>query len=148
MSSQSVALNTTNALTVNSDLSKIFIGDNRYENDSYINNSSYNPITLLAGTVLGRISSSGIMVPCNASATNGSQYPVGILAEDIMVPAGTTRKVALCIGGDVAEEKVIFFEGNTLETVVDNRRYRDRIKGDTLGINLVPGTEMTAYDNQ
>ncbi len=148
MSSINTRVNTGRQITTDFDLSKIFIWANRYETDNYVNNSNYNPITLLAGTLMGRVASTGVIVPCLASAVDGSQLPVGILAEDVVgLAGGATTLAALCIAGDVAEDKVIFYYGDSLETVVSGRRYKDRIQADTVGIILRKRTEMTDYDN-
>ena len=148
MSTVSTVLNNGQQAISNFELSKIFILNNRYENDNYINNSSYDPITILAGTLMGRIASTGVLVPLNASANDGSQFPLGILAQDLVVPGSTTVQGTICVSGDVAQEKVILFFGNTLDTVVSGRRLRDLIGASTVGIKLVPGTEMTQFDNQ
>lgn len=148
MSSATIRVNTGQQITTDYDLSKIFIFDNRYENDNYVNNSNYNPITILAGTVMGRVAVTGVLVPSLASANDGSQFPIGILARDVVgLAGGTTVQCSICVSGDVAEDKVIFFFSDTLETVVNGRRYRDRIQSDTVGVLLRKRTEMTDYDN-
>lgn len=148
MSSINTRINTGVQITSDYDLSKIFLLNNRYENDNYVNNSNYTPLTLLAGTVMGRVASTGVITPCLASAVDGSQIPIGILAQDIVaLGAGQSQKAALCISGDVSESKVIFFYSDTLETVVSGRRFRDRIQGDSAGIILRKSTEMTDFDN-
>ncbi len=148
MSSASIRVNTGQQITTDYDVSKIFIFNNRYENDNYVQNSNYSTLTLLAGTVMGRIASSGAMAPCLASATDGSQIPRGILAQDVIALAvGATQQIAICVSGDVAENKVIFLYGDSLETVVQGVRYRDRIQADSVGILLRKSTEMTDYDN-
>lgn len=149
MSSASIRINTGQQITTDYDLSKIFLWNNRYENDSYVNNSGYSTIDLLAGTVMGRIASTGVLVPCLASAVDGSQFPIGILAQDVIgLPSGSTKQCAICVAGDVAAGKVIFKYGDNLETVVSGRRFRDRIQSDSVGIKLVfNSTEMTDFDN-
>lgn len=128
---------------------KIFIGENRYENDSYVNNSLYDPITLEAGTVMGRIAATRILVPIQPSASDGSQYPVGILAQDLTVDSGDTVQAALCVYGDVAEDQIKFYNDQyDLNTVVSSRTLRDRIKGDTAGIRIIPSTDLTGFDNE
>lgn len=148
--SSTVALNNGQQAIINTDTSKIFIGRNKYDKNNYLNNSGYNPLTLLQGTVMGRVASSGVLKPCSAQAADGSQFPIGILAADYTADAGETLSgVFICVEGDVVEERCIFFLGDTMETVVSSRRMRDRIGSDTVGINLVPqGDEMTGYDNQ
>lgn len=151
MSENSVVYSTTNQLTVNQDLSKIFLWNNRYETDNYINNSYYNPITLNAGTVMGRIATSGVLIPCQAGATDGSQYPIGILARDLVIDSGESVQAPICVAGDVAEEMVLFYNGAatgmSLNYVVSDRRMRDRLAADTVGIKLVPCVDLTGYDN-
>lgn len=148
MSSYNTRLNTGQQITTDYDLSKIFLWNNRYEGDSYINNSNYNPLTLLAGTVMGRVAATGSVVPCYGSAVDGSQDPIGVLAHDVVaLGAGQTKSVMLCIAGDVAAEKLIFEYGDTLDTIVNGKRMRDRIQSNTPGIIIRSGNEMTSYDN-
>ncbi len=154
MSSQSVGRNTPNTLIVNQDTSKIFLRNNRYQKGNNINNSSYDQQTMLTGTLMGRVGATGNLVPLLAQATDGSQFPVGILAHDVVIEAGDTDPVTIVDMGDVAEDKIIFFypfSGNTLDTVPtlngDSRRLRDYLQAQ--GIKLISNaSEMTAYDNQ
>jgi len=149
MSSITNPLNTGQQMTTNYDLSKIFLWDNRYDSENYVNNSNYNPVTILAGTVMGRIASTGRVVPCDASQTDGSQIPMGVLAQDVLLLGGALQKVAICVRGDVNQNALIFWTGNSVNTIVGNnppRRMFDLIQDS--GIKLVSGTEMSATDNQ
>ncbi len=134
-------------LIKNYDNAKIFIWDNRYEEGTYTNPTG-DEVTLAKGTLMGRIAASQKLVPLVASASDGSQYPVGILADDYVVDYGASANVTICVGGDVAEELVILTSPDTFSTLVSSRSLRDRIAGDTLGIKLVSGEQMTAYDNE
>lgn len=128
------------------DVSKIFLRDNRYQEKLEINNSTYDPLVLLAGTAMARVSSSGNLAPFDANASNGQQYFVGVLAQDLSLASGASQLTTIVDFGDVAEDKLIFFYANQgLETVVNSRRMRDHIQAQ--GIKLVPATEMTQYDN-
>jgi len=148
MSEQTTANSGSNQLFVNTDTSKIFLGNNQTENDSYINNSGYDPITLRAGTVLGRIGSSDILVPTQSTASDGSQNVLGVLMTDLVVDSGDTVTAPVCVSGRVAAEKLIFVKpGDNLNTAVSNRRYKDKIQGETVGIKLVYSTEMSHTDN-
>lgn len=148
MSSATITINTGQQITTQYDLEKIFLWGNRYENDNYVNNFSYSTITLLTGTVMGRVASTGVLIPSTASAVDGSQYPIGILARDVVnLAAGATQLCAICIAGDVAANLLIFTFGDTLDTVVNGRRYRDRLQADSSGIILRPRTLMTDFDN-
>ncbi len=146
MSSQSSSFS-GNQARINTDLSKIFLRDNRYQKGNQINNSSYNPMTLVAGTLMGRISATGTLAPMYAPGADGTQFPVGLLAEDLEIDAGETKEITIVDFGDVAEDKVTFFwAGQTLETVVSSRRVRDHLQAQ--GIKLITAIEMTDYDNQ
>lgn len=148
MSSQTIVSNTGQQLFVNTDTSKIFIGGNYTRQEGYINNSGYHPITLLAGTVMGRLSGSGVITYFDANANDGSQYVLGILGHDVIVEAGASVTASIVVQGRVAQEKVILVSTTqTLDTVVSGRRVKDKIAGETVGILLVPTTEMSGYDN-
>lgn len=148
MSTQNTALNTGNQATSNYDVSKIFVFNNRYNTGTIIN-SKYTPETLPAGTVLGRIAGTGNLTPCVSTATDGSQFPMGILAADIVIAFGASMNVPVCIFGDVVQSKVVFFNtSDNLNTVVNGRTMYDRIGSDSVGIKLVASTENTYLDNQ
>lgn len=146
MSSQNVALNTGQQATINTERSKIFIWRNRYDYADYTNGGG-STVVLSAGTLIGRISATGKVIPLASAAADGSQYPLGILADDYTVAAGATVRVYYGHAGDVAEEKVILSGADTLDTVVSGQRMRDRITSYT-GLKLVKSTDLTNYDNQ
>ena len=145
--SQDITLNSGNSFFINTDTSKIFLGfENRYEKDAYVNNSTYDPQTLLAGTVMGRIAATGAVVPLYPGAPDGSQFPVGILANELVIDAGDTMQAALCQSGDVNEAKIVFFyPGTSLDRVESSRTTRDWLT--LLGIKLVLADELSDYDN-
>ena len=78
---------------------------------------------------------------------DGAQYPVGILAETITLANGAEANINYCISGTVNESMVILAAGDTLDTVIEHKRIRDRIKSDTKGIRLGAVTEGTFTDN-
>lgn len=148
MSETTVVNSQSNFLIAVTDVSKIFLGQNQTIQDAYVNNSSYDPITLLAGIVMGRVATTQILVPCVSTASDGSQYPVGILGQDLVIDAGDTVKALVFVSGRVAEEKVDFFlPTDNLATVVSSRSYRDRIGGDTVGVKLVKTSQNSYADN-
>lgn len=145
MSSQTSSF-TGNQGYVRTDVSKIFLRDNRYQSGSDVNNSSYDPWVIPAGTLMGRNSTTGKLAPLSINSTDGSQLPVGILAEDVEIAAGATATVNICDMGDVAESKVdLYHNGQDLDSVVSSRRLRDHLQAQ--GIKLISETEMTQYDN-
>lgn len=147
MSKNTIGLNNGQQLTVTTDISKIFIWNNRYK--SYpCANSAYGSLTLLAGTLMGTVAATGWVKPLASGASDGSQFPTGILAEDITIDGGDLVNVDLCVEGDVAEEQIIFQGTDNLNTTVSSRRLRDRIGSDTVGIKLVTTTSNQTFDNQ
>lgn len=147
MSSNQFISTGNNSAIVNTDLSKIFIGSNRYDNFDY-NNATYDPVTLTAGRLMGRNSTTGLLQVCDADAVDGSQYPIGVLNGDYTIEDGDTKSLSICVEGDVVTNMVTFTGAQTMNTVVDSRRLRDRIGADTVGIKLVDSTDHTYYDNQ
>lgn len=147
MSSNEQVLNTGQQATTNYDVSKIFLWDNRFENGEF-QNSTYDDVTLPMGRLMGRVAITGKVVPHNSSATDGSEYPIGVLANEHVVEAGDTVTVSICVAGDVAEEKIVLYGSDLMETIVDGRQIRDRIQSDSVGIILRSTSELTGYDNQ
>jgi len=147
MSTQTIVLNTGQQAIIDTDLAKIFVGQNRYEKANYTN-STYDPIDLVVGMVMGRVSATGLIKPLASGASDGSQFPVGVLAHTITVDDGETQELYFCVAGDVVADQLIFDGSDTLDTVISSRRLRDRIGADTVGIKLITqNTEMTDFDN-
>lgn len=146
MSEVTNTINTDNQQHNDFDTSILALRDNKYET-GYYQNSGYSDVDLAAGTVMGRIATSNYLIPLDAGASDGSQFPVGVLAQDHTVEAGETKNMNIIVAGEVAEEKIVFTDGSTLETVVSSKRLKDRISSDTAGIILVAGTELTKTDN-
>ena len=148
MSKITVVEQTNNQAHFDYDYSKIFIGGNRYEQVIFTNLTG-GALDYLSGTVVGRISASGKITNLKSGATDGSQFPVGVLATDItQLGAAADVTVNMCISGDVAQEKIILDGSDTLTTVISDKIIRDRIGSDTVGIILKEGTELTNFDNQ
>ena len=120
---------------------RVFIFNNTFL-EGTMNNSTYDQITYPKGTLLGRIGSSGILVPLVAGASNGSQFPVGVLAGDYTIQDGDSVTVSMCVSGEVNSNALVLAEGTTLDTVISTRRLRDRIAADTVGITLVDVQEL------
>jgi hypothetical protein len=135
-------------LYVDYDLSKLFLWDNRYENGT-INNSTYADVTYNPGTVLGRVASTGYLVPFSASASDGSQYVVGVLNDGLVVAAGERAYVSYCVSGDVAVDQLILSGSDTLATLVTgrSRNVKDCIAADAVGLHLVMSEGLTFPDN-
>jgi len=136
-----------NPLITNFDTSKTFVWNVRTATANYTN-STYDDVTLQQGTLMGRISSSGLSVPLTSGASDGSQFPLGVLLEDTTIEAGDTQELTIAVAGDVVESKILLQGSDTLNTVISGRRIRDRIGADTVGIKLVGADQMTGLDNQ
>ena len=136
-----------NPLITNFDRSKTFVWNARTETGNNTN-STYDDVTILKATLMGRISASGLLIPLKSGASDGSQFPVGVLLADTIVEAGATDVITIVVAGDVVADKIVFDGSDTLETVVSGRRLMDRIGSDTVGIKLVGDDQLTGYDNQ
>lgn len=147
MSTNNVVLNNGQQAIINTNTAKIFVWNNRYISASYTN-STYDEVTIPAGTLIGRVHATGEVIPLASGASDGSQFPLGVLASDYTVDAGDTVSVSLCVEGDVVEAYVVLDGSDTMDTVISARTIRDRIGADTVGIKLVGETELTGYDNQ
>ncbi len=148
MSTNETVLNTSNQATTNYDTSKLLLWDNKFIKADYTN-SGYDDVTLAVGTVMGRVAATGKVIPLQSDASDGSQFPVGVLSHGYIVEGGDTVEVSICNGGTIAEEKVVLVKvGDTLNTIISGKIIRDRLAGDTLGIELNLGSEQTQLDNQ
>ena len=144
-SSATDVLNTGNQLYTDYTYDKIFIGCNTFENADLT--ASGSDVTVEMGTLMGRITATGLVIPLVAAAVDGSQYPVGITAAKYVVLNGTTQSMSLCVSGEVEETLITLNGAETLATACVGRQLRDRIASDTLGIKLRNSTEMTVADN-
>jgi len=106
--------------------------------------------TIAAGLVFGRISATNLALPLKSDASDGSQFPVGVLMnESIVIAIAGTVTITVCITGKVNEDELIFENGtDTLATAISSRTLRDRLASDTAGIILVSEIQLTKSDNQ
>lgn len=145
MSSQTIALNNGQQAIVHTDRAKIFLW-NRRSSEGVIANSTYSDVEYPIGTVMGRIGATGKLVPLQSAATNGSQFPVGVLMNTYTVEASSERTVTMCDDGDVDGSLLVFDGSDSLNTQVSNVQLRDWLK--RLGIKVITTEEMTGTDNQ
>ena len=147
MSTATEISKTSNTLHTDYDVSKIFVFSNRYEGGTLLN-ASGGVKTFEPGTLMGRVTASGKLVPVASASVDGSQFPVGILKTSVVDLADTGEKtVNICIAGDVVESKVVLDGADTMDTIIDARPIKDRIAADTMGIKLVDSFELTGVDN-
>lgn len=144
MSTNNQRVNTGSQATTDYDLSKIFVWNNRYKTGIYTN-SSYNPEVLLPGQLMGRVAATQALVKCFSAAADGSQYPIGILADGYTVTEGVATNISICDVGDIPSDKIIFESNDNLSTLVNGRSMLDHMQ--VLGLNIISSTEMTDFDN-
>lgn len=147
MSSAENVVNTRNQSFTNYDSSKVFVRINQTETGNFVNDT-YDAITLEMGTLIGRNSTTGDLLPLASGASDGSQYPVGVLMENLVVEAGDEATITIVTEGEVDESMLILDGSDTLETVISGRQLRDRINADTLGVKVTSVDELSDYDNQ
>jgi hypothetical protein len=150
MSSLENVENQPNKLVTNYDFSKTFLYDIQTERATLVNAAPGDADTVYAiGTLMGRVAADNQIVPCVSTATDGSQFPVGVLMEEVTgLATAATKDVNIAVGGEIAQEKLIIDAGDTLDTVIDDKTLADRIKSDTIGIKLVEVDELSDFDNQ
>lgn len=96
------------------------------------------------GTLAANIATT---TPGSLVQPDGAQYPVGVLAEEITLANGAEATINYCIAGTVNESMIVLAAADTLDTVIEYKRIRDRIKSDTKGIRLEAVSEDTFFDN-
>lgn len=79
-----------------------------------LNNGTGTAVTLTTGTVLGKITASGLFVQLAPGATDGSQNVAGILGPTSVIPAtGTTTAWAITRSATVSDTNIIYPAGIT-----------------------------------
>lgn len=68
-----------------------------------------------AGTLLGRITSSGYYNVYDASATDGREIPVGVLMYDITINEGETINAPIIVLGTLIKEYLTGYDANAQE---------------------------------
>lgn len=142
-------------LITNFDTTKLFLGNNFFENGSY-KNTTAGEVTLVAGTLLGKrnavvVDSTNVvgnLVPHLAADTEGGAIAVGILAQDLVVAAGATvTGVRYCIKGEFDLSKLVLGGANTLATLISGKTIKEQIIAETQLIGVTV-SQLTALDNQ
>lgn len=149
----------SNSRFIDHTVDKLFLWNNRYDKGLFDEPNSSGEFTLEQGQVIGRIASSGKLKICDATATDGSQFPIGVVAKDVTMAADATDvDVTYGISGDVDQGKLKFSGSQDLDTAVTvqdgldpaqdttySRTLRDLIQ--SAGLRLVGGVELTDFDN-
>jgi len=155
MSIINTVTNTGSQLTTNYDLTKIFLGANRYRTGSF-KNTTGSTLVVPAGTLLAKVQAIavdtanvvGYLRLFDSTNTEGGKIAVGILNQDLSIAAGSTvTNVNYCVAGDFDNSKLIFQGSDTLDTVVAGKAIREIITAETTLIGI-SSTQMSGYDNQ
>jgi len=161
MSTESTALQTGSQLIKNFDLTKLFLGSNRFKSATYTNNTG-SEVTIAAGTLLGKVTkadtnTAGHLLPHSAGDTEGANIPVGIAARTVTVADGEAVNLQYADGGDFDVSLLTLNGSETLDTLVtistdgtdpDNvMAIRELIIAYTT-LNPVVVEELSATDNQ
>lgn len=148
MSTATTTLSNGSQLNTEYDFSKIFLGNND-DRLMTLTEASSSETTFTAGTILGRITDGGAddgkVVPLASGATDGSQFPVGILMNTITLASDAEAEVSVVYKGVVDSGKLVFDGSDTLATVISDRTLGDRLTD--LGINYKTVTELSESDN-
>jgi hypothetical protein len=158
MSEVTVVNSTNNQAHFDYDVSKIFVWNNRYDKGLFDEPAGSGSYTLKQGQLIGRIAATGKLKICSVAATDGSQFPIGVVMSSVtMAEDATDVVVNYCISGDVVENKLFFAGAETLDSVLtvadsvpDDTTYTKRLRDliQSIGIKLVEGDELTDFDNQ
>ena len=148
MSEITEVLNTGQQAHFDRDISKIFIWGNENKEGVYTNTTG-NEVTLLAGTVMGRVTGSGEWLPTDSTSADGSEVARAVLMSDYVVADTVSQTIALVDSGHVAEEKLVLVNGgDTLDTAVGGELIRDTLESKSVSIKLIKSVELTGFDNQ
>jgi hypothetical protein len=96
--------------------------------------------TYLAGTVLGRITASGKLTAYTSGAADGSEIPLAVLHEDLVLAAATDYPIRAIISGRVRRADLIAFGVGAI-TVGE----ADELRG--FGIISLSTVELSQLDN-
>lgn len=154
MSSITQVTSNNNSQVTNYETSKFLLGDNRFIDGTV--EASGSDIDLVEAMVMGRVASTGKLVPLSASATDGSQLPVGLCVVSKTIPDGSSATVRLVNKGRVSENKINFIGSETLDTAITitdgsstDTTYKKTIRDllNEIGLVLEDIDELTNYDN-
>lgn len=130
----------------NRDTSKIFLGGKTDKAAVYTNTTGAE-VTLLAGTLMGRITG-GDWLPVDSANADGSEDARGILLTAYTVPDGVTQNIRVVDGGEVAGEGLVLVNpADELTTVINGIEIRDALETNTHVKIIFNSTELTRYDN-
>lgn len=123
MSDKTTVSQTGNMLISNFDLTKLFIGNNKFSSATYTNNTG-SEVTIVAGTLLGKVTkpstnAAGELLPFASDDTEGANVPVGIAAQTVTVANTESATINYAVAGEYDLDLLTLTKGtDTLATLV------------------------------
>jgi len=139
---------TRNQAAFDRTLTNLLIRNNSFLKSDYANISGALE-TVVVGQVMGRVATTQKLVVCKSGASDGSQYPVAVMVQELTaVPiAGTVDNIAPCNGGVINVNEIVLDGTDTLATLVNTISMRDHLIANTKGLELIDVLENTDFDN-
>jgi hypothetical protein len=123
---------------LNHDPRGIVIRDDEYADETL---TATGAGTYAAGTLLGRITASGKLLPWETGAGDGSETPIAILMDETVFAGAGDVGIRALINGQVRQGKLVAHNAGTI-TVKEIDSLRD------YGILVKPVRQLDGYDNQ
>lgn len=82
------------------DVSQLLLGNNWFKDFTYTN-STGSSVTIQPGTLLGQVLATGKVLPNLSTATDGSEFPMGIAADNAAVTVANGDSVVLNVASKV-----------------------------------------------
>ena len=142
--------NTRNQSITNFDVSKFLLGDNEFGKGTHTDSGSGS--TLANFLLLAKVAATGAIVVCDPTASDGSQFPIGLLwlggSASITLAASAAFQAEYVNKGAVAKNKIAFPGSVVIGDIIsgDGRTVEDYLNA--LGLILLEGVELTGEDNQ
>jgi hypothetical protein len=129
----------TMEITKNAPRGFVFFGDTRQDDTL----SAAGAVTYLAGTILGRITTGGKLTHYDSAASDGSENPVAVLAEEQVFTALGDRAIRPIISGSFDRSGLVIHGGVTpvSPALADSLR--------SMGLLTEPNiAQLASYDNE
>ncbi len=135
-------------LATSYDNSQVFLGKNHFDTASYTN-SSGGAVVLTEGRLMGRVLADNKVQPQVSSATDGSEFPRMICADNVTVADGATVTLNICTKGRINQNKITFGGADTLATAIrlvatGGMTIKDCLNA--MSFELEPTTELSRVD--
>jgi len=137
-------------LITNYNTAQFLLGGEQFFKDMSYNNATGSPVTLPQGTLMGKVFATGYIIPNVSTAVDGSEQPIGFIAENTTIPANTIQTIQVLVAGDINQNLVILGGSDTFDTTVGTEAtggsIADMIRRN-LDINMYPTIGISLGDN-